>query len=165
MLVLSLLVFTPGVRVGPAAETFLRHLARERACRFIPRASERHLVCHGISLQVSVYAMKWRVGRASAAALRAYPSFFVPVLPNSIGQHTTPPGSGDLTLAARASRQHSTSTPRHWCVELRGPGKGQTLTQRLAWMPSSLTANYRLARSECQEPLVSGMQGNLLGMS
>ena len=34
--VLSPLLFTPGGRIGPAAEPFLNRLARDRACRFIP---------------------------------------------------------------------------------------------------------------------------------
>ena len=104
--VLSPLVFTPGGRIGPAAESFLNRLARERAGRFIPvdeqpsrsaltaiyRSYRRrlvHAISRGLALQLSIYALERRVGPASAAALRAaYPSF-VTASPNTIGQHTT----------------------------------------------------------------------------
>ena len=105
--VLSPLVFTPGGRIGPAAESFLNRLARERACRFIPvddqpsrqaalaaiyRSYRRrlvHAISRGLALQLSVYALERRVGPVPAATLRAaYPSF-ITASPNTIGQHTT----------------------------------------------------------------------------
>jgi hypothetical protein len=91
--VLSPLVFTPGGRIGPAAESFLNRLARERAGRFIPvdeqpsrsaltaiyRSYRRrlvHAISRGLALQLSIYALERRVGPSPASALRAaYPSF------------------------------------------------------------------------------------------
>ena len=102
---LTPLVFTPGGRIGPRAERFLRRLAAERASLFRPpgdapslqaeaaiyRSYRRRLanaLARGLALQISIYGLERRVGPPTAASLRAaYPALATPA-PNSIpGQH------------------------------------------------------------------------------
>jgi hypothetical protein len=111
---LTPLVFTPGGRIGPRAECFLRRLAEERASLFRPpgdspslqaeaaiyRSYRRRLanaMARGLALQISIYGLERRVGLQPPppSALRAYPALATPA-PNSIpGQHPStarPPG-------------------------------------------------------------------------
>ena len=98
------LVFTPGGRIGPSAEVFLRRLARERACVFLPlgenpspgalhaiyrhyRRRLAHALARGLALQIAIYGLERRVGPPTAAALRAaYPCLVTPS-PNFILGH------------------------------------------------------------------------------
>ena len=93
---LSALVFTPGGRIGPTAEQYLRRLAKERASINLPpgeppdpsalaaiyRRSRRrlaHSIARGLALQIAIYGLERRVGPPSAAALRAaYPQLATP---------------------------------------------------------------------------------------
>ena len=93
---LSALVFTPGGRIGPTAELYLRRLAAERASIHLPpgtlpsstalAAIYRHYrrrlanaIARGLALQLTIYALERRVGPPSAAALRAaYPQLLTP---------------------------------------------------------------------------------------
>jgi len=85
---LSALVFTPGGRIGPTAEQYLRRLAAERASIYLPPGTQpsptaltaiyRHYrrrlasaIARGLALQLTIYALERRVGPPSAAALRA----------------------------------------------------------------------------------------------
>jgi hypothetical protein len=98
------LVFTPGGRIGPSAELYLRRLARERASVLLPHGEEpspsalraiyrhyrrrlAHALARGLALQIAIYGLERRVGPPSAAALRAaYPSLITPT-PNFILGH------------------------------------------------------------------------------
>ena len=89
-------MFTPGGRIGPTAELYLRRLAAERASIHLPpgtlpsstalAAIYRHYRCRlanaiarGLALQLTIYALERRVGPPSAAALRAaYPQLLTP---------------------------------------------------------------------------------------
>ena len=85
------LVFTPGGRIGPSAELFLRRLARERASIFLPPGDEpspgalhaiyrhyrrrlAHALARGLALQIAIYGLERRarrppVGRCSPCCL------------------------------------------------------------------------------------------------
>ena len=93
---LSALVFTPGGRIGPTAEQYLRRLASERASIYLPPGTQpsptaltaiyRHYrrrlasaIARGLALQLTIYALERRVAPPSAAALRAaYPQLLTP---------------------------------------------------------------------------------------
>jgi hypothetical protein len=114
---LSPLVFTPGGRIGLAAEQFLRRLAGERARILLPpgeppspaslkaiyrsyRRRLAHAIARGLAAQLAIYGLERRVGPPSASALRAAYPFLVSPLPNSIlGQHAPAAGrrSGNHT--------------------------------------------------------------------
>lgn len=107
---LSPLVFTPGGRIGLAAEQFLRRLAGERARILLPpgeppspdslkaiyrsyRRRLAHAIARGLAVQLAIYGLERRVGPPSAAALRAAYPFLTSPHPNSIlGQHAPAAG-------------------------------------------------------------------------
>ena len=80
-------MFTPGGRIGPRAERYLRRLAIERASIHLPPGEPpnpaaplaiyrhccrrlAHALARGLALQIAIYGVERRVGPPTAAALR-----------------------------------------------------------------------------------------------